>query len=110
MPASHPSPSIPATMSSSVDDDSSAAGANLSNNHRGANNISTDGGNVDVMFRSVNGCMDRLFASCSDDPKGSVHRSWAISLLFMLVFFIISLIESTYIQYKKKHIHTHICI
>ena len=92
MPASHPSPSIPATMSSSVDDDSSAAGANLSNNHR----VTTDGsGNVDVMFRSVNGCMDRLFSSCSDDPKGSVHRSWAISLLFMLVFFIISLIEST---------------
>lgn len=94
MPASHQptSPSIPATttMSSSVDDDSSAIG-NLSNNRN--NNAPSTGGIMDRIFHSFSGIMDQLFASCSDDPKGSVHRSWAISLIFMLTFFIISLIE-----------------
>ena len=33
---------------------------------------------------------DRIFLSCSDDPKSSVHRTWTISLLLLLAFFVVT--------------------
>jgi hypothetical protein len=38
--------------------------------------------------------LDRLFSSCAGDPKGSVHRAWGLSLLFILGYFIMSIVES----------------
>ena len=38
--------------------------------------------------------MNRLFSSCAEDPKGSVHRAWGISLIFLVFYFVISVIES----------------
>jgi hypothetical protein len=38
--------------------------------------------------------MDRIFSSCADDPKGSVHRTWGISLIFVVFFFVLSIVES----------------
>lgn len=35
----------------------------------------------------------KLFASCEDDALGSVHRAWAVTVLFMVVFFVVSIIE-----------------
>lgn len=38
--------------------------------------------------------LSKLFSSCSDDPKGSVHRAWGVSLIFLVVYFILSVFES----------------
>jgi hypothetical protein len=47
------------------------------------------------MAGAVSKMMDKLFASCSGDPKGSVHRAWGLTLLFVLGYFIFSIFEST---------------
>lgn len=36
----------------------------------------------------------KLFSSCADDPKGSVHRAWGISLIFLVFYFVVSIFES----------------
>ena len=38
--------------------------------------------------------LGRMFGSCASDPKGSVHRAWGISLLFVVVYFVVAIIES----------------
>ena len=40
------------------------------------------------------GFLGRLFESCASDPRGSVHRGWGVSLIFVLLFFVIAVIES----------------
>jgi len=50
---------------------------------------------LDRGAESATGILNKLFASCAPDPKGSVHRAWGISLIFVVVYFIISVIEST---------------
>lgn len=45
---------------------------------------------------AANGCLNRLFNSCEEDPKGSVHRAWGVSLIFIVLYFILSIVESTY--------------
>mmetsp|Transcript_8149 Transcript_8149/g.22611 ORF Transcript_8149/g.22611 Transcript_8149/m.22611 type:complete len:202 (+) Transcript_8149:159-764(+) len=39
------------------------------------------------------GILNRVFESCSDDPKSSIHRAWGLTLIFLVIFFIISIIE-----------------
>ena len=43
--------------------------------------------------RKGNPILKKLFASCEDDALGSVHRAWAVTVLFMIVFFFVSIIE-----------------
>jgi len=40
------------------------------------------------------GILNKLFSSCTPDPRGSVHRAWGISLLFVVVYFALSIFES----------------
>jgi hypothetical protein len=40
------------------------------------------------------GILGKLFSSCAGDPRGSVHRAWGISLLFVVVYFVIAILES----------------
>lgn len=40
------------------------------------------------------GILGKLFVSCSADPRGSVHRAWGISLLFVVLYFVLAVIES----------------
>lgn len=47
------------------------------------------------VFRRILG---RVFSSCASDPKGSVHRAWGISLLFVVVYFVVSVIEMVQLQ------------
>ena len=51
--------------------------------------VSTENGGK----RKGNPILKKLFASCEDDALGSVHRAWAVTVLFMVVFFIVSIIE-----------------
>mmetsp|Transcript_10391 Transcript_10391/g.18757 ORF Transcript_10391/g.18757 Transcript_10391/m.18757 type:complete len:187 (+) Transcript_10391:146-706(+) len=45
-----------------------------------------------------NPILKRLFASCEDDALGSVHRAWAVTVLFMVIFLVVSCIEATKLQ------------
>ena len=45
---------------------------------------------------AANGILSKLFSSCADEPKGSVHRAWGISLIFVILYFVISIFESEY--------------
>jgi hypothetical protein len=56
---------------------------------------------LDRGVESANGFLSKLFSSCSEDPKGSVHRAWGISLIFVVLFFIVSVIESEYNEAKR---------
>jgi hypothetical protein len=38
--------------------------------------------------------LGKIFSSCSPDPRGSVHRAWGISLLFVVLYFVLAVIES----------------
>ena len=55
--------------------------------------VAGDGGNKAI--NTGNAFLSRVFAVFDDDPKGAVHRAWGITLLFMIAFFVISVIEST---------------
>jgi hypothetical protein len=37
--------------------------------------------------------LKQLFVGCEDDAPGSVHRAWAITVLFMVIFFAVSISE-----------------
>ena len=50
----------------------------------------------------ANGILDRVFGSCADDPKGSVHRAWGISLIFVLLYFILSIVESELLRPSRR--------
>jgi hypothetical protein len=43
--------------------------------------------------KKVNPILKRLFMSCESDALGSVHRAWAVTVLFMVLFFIVAIIE-----------------
>ena len=40
-----------------------------------------------------NPILSKLFSTCEKDALGSVHRAWAVTVLFMVVFFIVAIIE-----------------
>lgn len=42
----------------------------------------------------ANRILGKVFGSCSDDPKGAVHRAWGLSLVLVLVYFTLSIFES----------------
>ncbi|CAB9504276.1 expressed unknown protein [Seminavis robusta] len=42
--------------------------------------------------------LGRMFGSCASDPKGSVHRAWGISLLFVVLYFVVAIIEMVQLQ------------
>ena len=54
--------------------------------------------NDDLPSIGSNGVLDRLFRSCSADPRGSVHRAWGISLLFVVLYFALAIVESKYMR------------
>jgi len=38
--------------------------------------------------------LGRMFTSCAADPTGSVHRAWGISLIFVVLYFAVAMVES----------------
>jgi hypothetical protein len=47
-----------------------------------------------MMSPETKGLMGKMFRACSSDPRGSVHRAWGISLLFVVFYFVLAVIES----------------
>lgn len=58
--------------------------------------MTSNAGDDSDIDESTNGesLLSRLFDSCSDDPKGSVHRAWGVSLIFLVVYFVLAIVES----------------
>lgn len=54
--------------------------------------------NVDTPTQKSNGILNKLFESCAPDPRGSVHRAWGISLLFVVLYFSLSIFEMVNLQ------------
>ena len=50
--------------------------------------------NESIWQERANGILDQLFGSCADDAVGSVHRAWGLSLIFVLLYFCLSVMES----------------
>ena len=48
---------------------------------------------VDYIRGKGHGILSILFSSCAGDPKGSVHRAWGITLLFIVLFFAMAFVE-----------------
>ena len=48
--------------------------------------------------------LSKLFTSCADDPKGSVHRAWGVSLIFLVIYFVLAILESKW--YSCSHAYT----
>ena len=46
----------------------------------------------------AHGALSYLFRSCDGDPKGSVHRAWGITLLFIAIFFAMAFIEGEFVS------------
>lgn len=55
---------------------------------------------LDLSRKKGNPILRQLFASCEDDALGSVHRAWAVTVLFMVVFFIVSIVEGEIVMMR----------
>ncbi|GKY90842.1 hypothetical protein MPSEU_000057000 [Mayamaea pseudoterrestris] len=42
--------------------------------------------------------LHKAFGSCQEDPRGSVHRAWGVCLIFILLYFVVSVIEMINVQ------------
>jgi len=56
------------------------------------------GGDTTATQDKKNGILKKLFSSCAPDPRGSVHRAWGISLLFVVLYFALSIFEMVSLQ------------
>jgi hypothetical protein len=59
-------------------------------------NSEDDGDELSQIHVQEQGILSKLFRSCSADPRGSVHRAWGISLLFVVLYFTLAILESEY--------------
>jgi hypothetical protein len=73
-----------------------AGGGGSSTVSRSGSKGSANGGGGATGLGGQNAVLQRLFYVFEHDPKSAVHRAWGITLLFMVAFFVISVIESTY--------------
>jgi len=53
---------------------------------------------LDEADERMEGSPSKFFSSCADDPKGSVHRAWGLSLIFLVLYFIVAVIEMINLQ------------
>lgn len=53
---------------------------------------------VDYIRGKGHGILSKMFSSCAEDPQGSVHRAWGITLLFIVIFFIMAIVEGESMQ------------
>lgn len=81
-----------------------------------------DGGTVDDTYASTqytsstpagigkkqNPILTKLFMTCENDAMGSVHRAWAVTVLFMVIFFIVAIIEGEFVYIITYYIY--VCV
>eukprot|EP00580_Thalassiosira_gravida_P020050 CAMPEP_0201670588 /NCGR_PEP_ID=MMETSP0494-20130426/27217_1 /ASSEMBLY_ACC=CAM_ASM_000839 /TAXON_ID=420259 /ORGANISM="Thalassiosira gravida, Strain GMp14c1" /LENGTH=192 /DNA_ID=CAMNT_0048151683 /DNA_START=11 /DNA_END=589 /DNA_ORIENTATION=- len=76
-------------------DDGTSVGAGDNDTYTYDNDTLTEMSRATNNNSKGNPILIKLFSSCEDDALGSVHRAWAVTVLFMVVFFIVSCIEAT---------------
>lgn len=79
-------------MPADMDDTTSAGGDDKYMGDTYDDTITTD-----LRPKKYNPILKKMFATCEDDALGSVHRAWAVTVLFMIVFFIVAIIEGEFI-------------
>ena len=57
---------------------------------------------VDYIRGKGHGILSKMFSSCAEDPQGSVHRAWGITLLFIVIFFVMAFVEG---EYQIEYMH-----
>mmetsp|Transcript_27245 Transcript_27245/g.41141 ORF Transcript_27245/g.41141 Transcript_27245/m.41141 type:complete len:184 (-) Transcript_27245:384-935(-) len=71
---------------------------------------STNYGNSTVTSgKKENPILKKCFVSCESDALGSVHRAWAVTVLFMVLFFIVAIIEANQIS-DDEEVSNALCI
>jgi hypothetical protein len=73
-------------MAPAVEDDTTYADETLDDTYGNTSTINGGG-------KKANPILKRLFQTCESDALGSVHRAWAVTVLFMIIFFIVAIIE-----------------
>ena len=68
--------------------------------------VSNSASNSPMIVVKKNNILTKLFSSCSPDPRGSVHRAWGISLLFVVMYFALSIFESKFKCYVYVYVTT----
>ena len=68
--------------------------------------VSNSAGSTSPIVVKKNNILNKLFSSCSPDPRGSVHRAWGISLLFVVMYFALSIFESKFKCYVYVYVTT----
>ena len=57
---------------------------------------------VDYIRGKGHGILSKMFSSCAEDPQGSVHRAWGITLLFIVMFMIMAFVEGESMQARVE--------
>lgn len=70
---------------STLDDDDDAGYGSSSNNTKKRGGGANGSSSIPIL--------NRLFIGFEDDAPGSVHRAWAVTVLFMVIFFTVSITE-----------------
>ncbi|KAL7426842.1 hypothetical protein ACHAXM_000617 [Skeletonema potamos] len=78
-------------MAPAVEDDTTYADETLDDTYGNTSTINGGG-------KKANPILKRLFQTCESDALGSVHRAWAVTVLFMIIFFIVAIIEASAIS------------
>ena len=66
--------------------------------------VSNSAGSTSPIVVKKNNILNKLFSSCAPDPRGSVHRAWGISLLFVVMYFALSIFESKFKCYVYVYV------
>ena len=78
-----------------VEDDTTYNGDNTVDDTYASTQYTSSTHNPNV-GKKQNPILSKLFMTCENDALGSVHRAWAVTVLFMVVFFIVAIIEGEY--------------
>ena len=88
--------------SSSRDDNTTDDGASVDNTYDDDATPPGGGRSSDIIGRGRGiPVLGKLFASCEVDPLGSVHRAWAVTVLLMALFFVVSVMEGECFVYRS---------
>lgn len=80
-------------MAPAVDDETYADETYADDTYASTNYGNSTVGGPGPSGKKQNAILKKIFSSCENDALGSVHRAWAVTVLFMVVFFIVAIIE-----------------
>ena len=79
-----------------VVDDETYADETVDDTYASTNYGNSTVGGGPASGKAQNPILKKIFSSCENDALGSVHRAWAVTVLFMVLFFIVAIIEGEF--------------